>query len=141
MVAKHVMSQPFAVCQAFDTLNQAAKLMWDADCGVIPIVDNEGRAVAMLTDRDIYRAASAQGKRLHEIPVHTAMSKVLVACQPRAPLQQVEQLMMEHQIRWLPVLDEDGRPVGILSFNDLVRMANSHTPLRPAAEAESRRSA
>lgn len=67
------------------------------------------------------------------------MSKVLVACRPRAPLQQVEKLLVEHQIRWRPVLDEDGRPVGILSFNDLERMAHSNIPLHPVAKAEARR--
>ena len=125
------MSRPVAVCQASDNLNQAAKLMWDADCGAIPVVDSQGRAVGMVTDRDICMAAYTQGKRLHEIRVYTAMSKVLVSCRSSDPLQKIEQLMIEHQIRRLPVLDEEGRPIGIVSLNDLARIVNRQHATAP----------
>ena len=117
MLAKHIMSQPVSVCQLSDNLDQAARLMWEDDCGAVPVIDAGGRAVAMLTDRDICMAAYTQGKALKQIGVSTAMSRSLHACLPDDPLEQVEQLMMEHQLRRIPVLDDDGHPVGILGNN------------------------
>lgn len=135
MLAKHIMSQPVCVCHLSDNLDQAARLMWEDDCGAVPVVDGEGRAVAMLTDRDICMAAYTQGRALQQIGVSTAMSKSLHACLPDDPLEQVEQLMMEYQLRRIPVLDYDGHPVGILALNDLARAANRQHPAAPDGPA------
>jgi CBS domain-containing protein len=135
MLAKHIMSQPVSVCQLSDNLDQAARLMWEDDCGAVPVIDAGGRAVAMLTDRDICMAAYTQGKALKQIGVSTAMSRSLHACLPDDPLEQVEQLMMEHQLRRIPVLDDDGHPVGILALNDLARAANRQHPAAPDGPA------
>ncbi|HRI50523.1 MAG TPA: CBS domain-containing protein [Pseudomonadota bacterium] len=132
MLTRHIMSQPVAVCQLSDSLDQAARLMWEDDCGAVPVVDSAGRAVAMLTDRDICMAAYTQGKPLGQISVSSAMSKDLRACLPDDTLEQAEQLMMEYQLRRIPVLDDDGHPVGILSLNDLARAANHQHPAAPA---------
>lgn len=132
MLTRHIMSQPVAVCQLSDSLDQAARLMWEDDCGAVPVVDSAGRAVAMVTDRDICMAAYTQGKPLCQISVSTAMSKDLRACLPDDTLEQAEQLMMEYQLRRIPVLDDDGHPVGILSLNDLARAANHQHPAAPA---------
>lgn len=128
MLAKELMSHPVATCGVDDNLDRAANLMWDCDCGAVPIVDTAGCAVAMLTDRDICMAAYLQGKPLREISVRSAMSQSLFACAPDDSLENVEQLMMEHQIRRIPVIDPEGRPVGILSINDLARAANRQHP-------------
>jgi CBS domain-containing protein len=128
MFAKQVMSQPVAVCRIGDSVNDAARLMWEHDCGAIPVVDDAGRAVAILTDRDICMAAYTQGKLLREIEVCSVMSRHLYACAEDDPLTKAAQLMQQHQIRRIPVLDADGRPVGILSLNDLVRVATRQHP-------------
>lgn len=128
MMIKQIMSQPVTVCRVTDTVNHAAKLMWERDCGVIPVVDESGRAVAMLTDRDVCIAAYTQGKPLSQIDVSSAMSKGLYACSPEDSLTVVEQRMQEHQVRRLPVLDAAGRPVGIVSLNDLARVATKQHP-------------
>lgn len=132
MLARQIMSQPVAACKLSDHADQAAKLMWEADCGVVPVLDDTGRAVAMLTDRDICMAAYTQGKAPHEIEVSSAMSKELQSCHPEDTLERVEQQMMQYQLRRIPVLDQDGRPVGILSLNDLARAANLQHPAAPA---------
>src|SRR3569832_1526531 len=128
MLTRHIMSKPVAVCQLNDSLDQAARLMWEDDCGAGPVVDSAGRAVAMLTDRDICMAAYTQGKPLRDVSVRTAMSQSLHTCSPEASLESVEQQMMQHQIRRIPVVDSEGRPVGILSLNDLARAANKQHP-------------
>ena len=131
MLVKQIMSQPVATCTPDSTLSQAAQLMWDYDCGVLPIVDGEGRAVAMLTDRDVCMAAYTQGKPLEEIHVRTAMSKDLFSCGPEDALTDAERILQQRQIRRIPVLDADRRPVGMLSLNDLARMALQQHPSAP----------
>lgn len=134
MRAQQLMSQPIAVCYLEDNLNHAAQLMWEHDCGVVPIVDGDGHAVGMLTDRDICMAAYTQGKPLREIPVITAMSKQVYACRPDDTLDQVQAVMREHKIRRLPVLDREDRPIGIIAFRDILRAALA---MRPTAPGES----
>lgn len=123
MQVKQIMSQPVATCCLDDSVNQAAKLMWEHDCGAVLVVDEAGRAAAMLTDRDICMAAYMQGKPLCDISVRSAMSKSLYACGPEDPLTQAEQIMQKRQVHRIPVLDVAGRPVGIVSLNDLARVA------------------
>ena len=64
MLVKEIMSQPVITCQVDDHANLAAQRMWENDFGVMPILDGDGRAIAMLTDRDICMAAYTQGKPL-----------------------------------------------------------------------------
>lgn len=136
MLACQLMSQPVAFCYTSDNLDQAARLMWETDCGAVPIIDLTGRPVAMLTDRDICMAAYTQGKPLREIDVSTAMSKSLQTCSMDDTLEDAEQLMVQHQIRRLPVLDRDGQLLGILSLNDLARAANQQHPAAPDGSYE-----
>jgi len=128
MLVKQIMSQSVVVCSVEDTLDQAAKRMWDHDCGALPVTDQDGKAVAMLTDRDICMAAHTQGKPLAAIGVRTAMSHELYACSQQDTLKQATQLMRDHQIRRLPVLDEVGPPVGFLSLNDIALAATRQHP-------------
>jgi len=122
LVAELMSPQP-AVCTAHENLEQAAKRMWEADRGVLPVLDEAERVVAMLTDRDICMAAYTQGRPLREISVRTAMSQQLHSCFAEDTLEHAEQLMIEHQIRRIPVLDAEGRLLGILSLSDLAQAA------------------
>jgi CBS domain-containing protein len=125
MRAQEIMSQKLAICYLEDDLNRAAQLMWEGDCGAVPVLDGEGHAVAMVTDRDICMAAYTQGKPLREIRVCSAMSKTLYSCRPDDSLEQVAALMRQHRVRRLPVLDREDRPVGIISLTDLLRVAQT----------------
>jgi CBS domain-containing protein len=95
--------------------------MWERDCGAVPVLDQEGSVVAMLTDRDLCMAAMTQGKALSEIRVSSAMSRSLWACRPDDDLSQAEALMRTRKVRRLPVVDAEGRLLGILSLSDLAR--------------------
>jgi CBS domain-containing protein len=121
MRIEQIMSQPAITCRQDETLGTAAGLMWDHDCGVVPVVDDGGAVVGMLTDRDISMAAYTQGKPLHAIPVSAAMAKRVFSCHPDETVEAAERLMAEKQVRRVPVVDADGRPVGLLSLNDLAR--------------------
>jgi CBS domain-containing protein len=97
--------------------------MWDFDCGVIPLVDGEGRLAGIITDRDLCMAAMTQARPLHDIPTASAMAKEVVRCHPDDPVEAVEAQMRENRIRRVPVVDAEGRPVGVFAMNDLARLA------------------
>ena len=117
MRAEQVMTRDVATCAPSDTLNRAAQLMWERDCGVIPVVDDE-RVVGVLTDRDCCMAAYTKGRRLDDISVGEVMSSDVKSCSPDEAVGDVETRMSKFQIRRMPVLS-DGQLVGILSMNDL----------------------
>jgi CBS domain-containing protein len=115
------MSQPAITCHVNDPLNVAAQRMWDHDCGAIAVVNDEGHLTGMITDRDICMAALMQSRPLDELLVNAAMSKRVVAVRPQQALREVEELMAKHQIRRIPVIDEEDCLVGMISLNDLAR--------------------
>jgi CBS domain-containing protein len=95
--------------------------MWDHDIGCVPVVDGEGRATGVITDRDICMAGYLTGKPLAELFASSAMSKKLVSCKATDSAETAEELMRSSQIRRLPVLDAGGKAAGIISLNDLAR--------------------
>lgn len=124
MNVRHLMTSPATACHAGDSLTYAARIMWECDCGAVPVIDAEGKPIAMITDRDICMAAFTQGRPLHEIPVAIAMSQKIVTCGLDEPLAMAEALMRGQQIRRLPVVDREGRLAGILSLNDIATHAH-----------------
>lgn len=128
-----LMTLPVLTCRASQSLEAAAALMWDHDCGAVPVVDDAGRLVGMITDRDACMGAYTQGKRLGEIPIESVMSRRVVACRADDPVGFAEELMQTHQVRRIPVIDADDRPIGLLSLNDLARGALRPGPGQRAA--------
>jgi CBS-domain-containing membrane protein len=108
------------------SLDDAAQVMWERDCGCVPVVseDGTGRVVAMVTDRDVCMAAWTQGKGLREIPVRAAMSKGVTACSPTDSVEDAEAMLRKAQVRRLPVVDDAGQLVGIVSLSDLAIAAD-----------------
>ena len=133
MHVEDLMTKFVKTCSPEDTLDVAARLMWENDVGCVPVTDDAGHALAMLTDRDICMAGFTQGRSLHEICVKTAMSGSLHAVGPRDSLAKAEQMMQKFQVRRLPVVDGEGRLQGLLSMNDVAREAAQERPLRQRA--------
>jgi CBS domain-containing protein len=124
MHIKEIMSQPVITCPTSSTLDQAARLMWEFDCGIIPVVNDDGRLAGVVTDRDICMAAYTQGRALNAIATPVAMAKQVLAIHEDDSIEHAEALMSDNQVRRLPVIDGDGRPVGLVSLNDLARLAS-----------------
>ena len=122
MKVQDVMTSVVRSCQSSDRAHIAAQIMWEADCGCVPVVDAAAHVMGMVTDRDLAMAAFTQGRRLDEIPVATVMTKKVQVVSPKDDLASAQQLMQTAAVRRLPVV-EDGRLVGILSINDLTRVA------------------
>jgi len=122
MQVAQLMTKAPRTCSPGDSLAVAAQLMWNHDCGCLPVVDGKGALVAMLTDRDICMATWLQGCALQEIPVEAAMSRTVASCTASDSLIEAQRIMREARVRRLPVL-EGGSLVGVLSLADLARMA------------------
>jgi CBS domain-containing protein len=116
-----LMTRQVASVRATDSTAVAARLMWDCDCGALPVLDDDGRAIAMITDRDICMAALMRDRAPSAIPVSDAMSRDLQSSGPDDSVASAEQLMRAHQIRRIPILDRERRPIGLLSLADIVR--------------------
>jgi len=123
MQVQDVMSAPALCCSVDATLDVAARLMWEADCGSIPVVEQSGRLVGIVTDRDICMACFTQGKPPSEIAIASVMSKEVVTSRPDDSLETLERCLGQHQIRRVPVVDDASRPIGVISLNNLARHA------------------
>jgi CBS domain-containing protein len=101
-------------------IREAAQVMKDVDAGVVPVVEGE-RLVGTITDRDLAIRVVAEGKDVQSTTVSQIATRELVTVDPDQDLDEALRLMAKHQVRRLPVVDEDGRPVGILSQADVAR--------------------
>lgn len=122
-------------CRPGDSLDRAARDMWEHDIGSLPVVNEAGVVVGMITDRDICMAAFLGGRAPHELTVAQAMARHVVTCRPDDAGGAVRQLMADHQVRRIPVVDGEGRLRGVLSLADLALEAQR---ARGAATAEIR---
>ena len=119
MKIKEIMTKSACSISASEHLNEAACLMWELDCGVVPVTDADGKVIGVVTDRDICMAAYTSGLPLSAIPVSTAMSRTLFSVSPDDSLDKAEEVMRHHQVRRLPVVNKKNELQGVLSLNDI----------------------
>jgi CBS domain-containing protein len=127
-LAADVMHSPAICCRAHDNLHEAARLMWEHDLGTVPVVNDADEPVGMLTDRDACMAAYTQGVPLIHGSVASAMSQKVVLCDVTTPLAKIRELMAEARVRRMPVVDAQGKLVGIIGLSDLIREAHAALP-------------
>jgi CBS domain-containing protein len=122
MLAKEIMSRNPQCCTSDDTLRDAALMMADNDCGCLPVVEGRGskRVIGVLTDRDIAIRGVARGKT-PDSKVNDVMSPAPSVCFAEDDVEVVEQIMVEKQVRRVPVIDSEGGVVGIIAQADLAR--------------------
>jgi CBS domain-containing protein len=120
MKVTDIMTTDVKCCSLDTNLAAAAKIMWEDDCGSVPVTDNQGKVVGVITDRDICIAAATRSRAEWEIPVRDVISKTLHTCTPGEDIRAALATMKQQKVRRLPVLGNDGRPVGIVSINDIV---------------------
>jgi CBS domain-containing protein len=101
------------------SIQEAAQLMRQLDIGPLPVCD-DGRLVGMLTDRDITLRATAEGRDPHQTPVIDVMTPEVICCFENDEVEQAALLMQEAQLRRLVVINEERKPVGVVSLSDIV---------------------
>ena len=101
----------------------AAKMMWDSDCGALPVLNVDGHVIGMITDRDICMAMAMRDTNPSSVSVEEVMSGQVYAVKPEDDIDQALQEMQEHKIRRLSVVNFEGELEGILSMNDIVLQA------------------
>ena len=105
------------------SVTEAARLMRDEDAGMIPVVEGD-TLVGTVTDRDIAVRVVAEGRPPESVTVGEIASRTLVTIAPQQDLAEALRLMARHQVRRLPVVEEDGRLVGIVAQADVARNAS-----------------
>lgn len=116
---REVMTPDPTTVEPGTSAQEAARKMKSEDVGSLPIVDG-GRLVGMITDRDLALRLVAEGKSV-DTPVGELGSRELVTIDPQQDLGEAARLMSEHQLRRLPVCEEDGKLVGILAQADVAQ--------------------
>jgi CBS domain-containing protein len=138
MRVDQIMSRPVHVCLAEDSLARAAGLMWEHDCGSLAVVGGDGgsRIVGMITDRDVCMCALFEKQPLEGLQVSRAMSKRVRTCRPYDELPTAEEILRTARLRRLPVVDDNGGLVGMVTLADLAREASRErsTPQRDITE-------
>jgi CBS domain-containing protein len=126
MNVEELMTRDVQCCGPETNLAEAAKMMWDSDCGAVPVVDSRGKVVGMVTDRDICMAASTKHRAPADITAWETSSGCAVTCHRRDDIHRALDLMERSKVRRLPVVDDEGCLQGILSLNDLILAAGEH---------------
>jgi CBS domain-containing protein len=125
MKVRYIMTADVESCTLTTSVPQVAKLMWSAACGAIPVVDNKGVVVGIITDRDISMVLVSSNRKPSNIPAWEAMTSAVHACAPDDDVTTALETMRRFKVRRLPVLTEDGHLRGILSIDDIVMRALS----------------
>lgn len=119
MLIRNVMTKMPACCRPSDTLDHVARMMRDRDCGEIPVCDG-AKIVGVITDRDITIRAVAAGKTPIAVLAGEVMTLNVCTIREDEKLDSALAVMEEELVRRLPVVDDDGKIVGIVSQADLV---------------------
>jgi CBS domain-containing protein len=147
MLVKEIMSRDLVWCTPSDTAQTAANLMKDRGVGALPVVsDGVSRKLeGIVTDRDLCCTIVAGAQLAEATRIADVMTRHPVTCAPENAIEDCEKLMQKHQIRRVPVIDAQGRCVGMVAQADLAlhapagavarTLAEISKSLRPAREA------
>jgi CBS domain-containing protein len=119
------MAKAVVSCHPDTNLAAATALMWEHNCGQLPVVD-DGKVSAVITDRDICIALGTRNQRACELQVRDVTSRAAVVCHADDHLRSALEVMAGERVRRLPVVDRNEALVGILSLDDVTLQARHH---------------
>lgn len=123
MLVRELFIRNPAFCRPDTNVAAAASLMWERDCGMLPVVDHAQHLVGLITDRDICMALSTRDLRPSTLPVRDVMTTPAHGITMGDSLAHALKVMRQHRVRRLPVVDSEGKLEGVLSLNDLILAA------------------
>jgi CBS domain-containing protein len=124
MKVKEIMTPDPKAIWLTESLADAAQLMWENDCGVLPVIKDGRKVVGLITDRDICMASAIKQANPAGISVEEVMTGQVFSVKPEDDVAQALETMQEHKIRRLPVVSAERELEGILSMNDIVLKAS-----------------
>ena len=127
MKVKDLMTTDVKRCSPETNLAEAAKIMWEGDCGAVPVTDEHDHVIGVITDRDICIAAATRPRTEGEIPVKDVISTAAYTCAPSDDVRAALETMKARKIRRLPVVEQGGRLVGIVSIHDIAARSRSRS--------------
>lgn len=133
MKVKDVMTTDLKTCSPDTSVAAAAQLMWDGDCGILPVVDANGELVGVVTDRDMYIALATRDARPSHLRVGAVATRELVTCGPEDDVLDALASMKKARVRRLPVTGFGNSLLGLVSLNDIVLVTGHGQPV--ASEA------
>ena len=122
MKVKDIMTTDLKTCSPDTTVAEAAHLMWDGDCGILPVVDG-GALVGVVTDRDMYIALATQNARASDVRIGAVATTKVATCAPEDDVRAALTAMKQARVRRLPVVGFGSAVIGIVSMNDVLRAA------------------
>jgi len=133
MQVEEIMTRAVFTCDAHADLESVARVMWDHDCGYVPIVDENEQLAGVVTDRDVAMAAYIHGRCLADISVAEVMSRPVHSCLPTASVELAHQIMRSAEIRRLPVVDLNDKLIGLVTWSDVFAVAQREVSVSAAA--------
>jgi CBS domain-containing protein len=119
LTARDVMAVPPVTIRQDARMSEAARLMCEHRIGSVLVVNDEGRLIGIVTERDL---ACAVAKECVDAPIWSVMTENPVTVKPETTIDEVLRIMGELGVRHIPVVDEDEKPVGVISVRDIVAL-------------------
>lgn len=120
MKVRDIMTQGAVCCGPGTNVGEAVELMWKRNCGILPVVGADGKLQGVVTDRDICIAMGTRNRLPGQLTIAEIATKRVSTCGPDDEIHEALLTMAEREVRRLPVVDERGTPVGILSIDDIL---------------------
>jgi len=114
-------------CSLQTNLAEAAHIMWEGDCGAVPVTDERDHVVGVITDRDICIAAATRPRTEGEIAVRDVISNAVYTCAPGDDVRAALETMRVRKVRRLPVVEPGGRLVGLVSIHDIALQSRTRS--------------
>lgn len=125
MQVREFMTKDVLYCERATDAAAAAEMMWNRNCGALPVVEN-GEVAGIVTDRDLFIALGTQNRLPADLPVGEIMTPEPALCSPEDDIRTALKTMAERQVRRLPVVDRTGALTGILSLDDIALLAEAN---------------
>lgn len=134
MLVNELSTRNVVSCLPETDLASVASLLWDHDCGILPVVDSNRNVIGVLTDRDICMALATRDRLASQLSARDVMSANVHTIHETDTTSAALKTMRLNRVRRLPITAEDGRLKGILSMNDLILASKADKSGSPTYE-------
>ena len=131
MRVSDVMIRTPAFCTPETNLGTAVEILWNRNCGLLPIIDCYGKVISVITDRDICIALGTRNRLAGDLTIADVCAQRAVCCSASEEIRSALAKMAQNKVRRLPVVDAQGKLEGVLSMDDIIERARTASGARP----------